>query len=50
MIVCLLGAFQFAARIGETLEGTREAFFWFPSTQGRQNGRAGGRQKENVKP
>ena len=21
----------------------REAFFWFPSTQGRQNGRAGGR-------
>ena len=27
----------------------REAFFWFPSTQGRQNGRAGGRQKWNRK-
>ena len=26
----------------------REAFFWFPSTQGRRNGLAGGRQKRSA--
>ena len=27
----------------------RESIFWFPSTQGRQNGRASGRQKKHKK-